>query len=114
MHTLIFSMTNMQLFSKVVFFLHFSQRLNLVLPFWLNWPGQLAGNSERARGIKKQFQWHIFSPSFLSQSRNGFSNGYQSEIQALKQCEAIGYMQLARARAQRSEQTKERDFLLSI
>ena len=31
-------------------------------------PGQLAGNSERARGISKKFQWHIFSLSFLCQN----------------------------------------------
>ena len=48
-------------------------------PFWLNRPGQLAGNSERARGILFLFSLLIFISFFKYEtivSRNGLSLGY--------------------------------------
>ena len=48
-------------------------------PFWLNRPGQLAGNSERARGIFFLFYILISIYSFKYEtivSRNGMSLGY--------------------------------------
>ena len=41
---------------------------NYIQPERLVRPGQLAGNSERARGIWKKFQWHTFLPSFSCQN----------------------------------------------
>jgi hypothetical protein len=38
-----------------------------ICPERLNWPGRLAGISERTRGISKYFFLDHFSPSFLSQ-----------------------------------------------
>ena len=50
-----------------------------VLPFWLNRPGQVAGNSERARGIFSLFYNLIFILFFKYEtivSRYGWSLGY--------------------------------------
>ena len=42
-------------------------QLKKICPERLNWPGRLAGISERAHGISKYFFLDHFSPSFLSQ-----------------------------------------------
>jgi hypothetical protein len=46
-------------------------------PFWLNWPGQLAGNSERAHGILFSILIFIYFLKYETiVSRNGLSLGY--------------------------------------
>ena len=63
-------------------------------PFWLNRPGQLAGNSERARGILFLFSLLIFISFFKYEtivSRNGLSLGYSERDTSSVLCKQVLY-----------------------